>query len=339
MGFVLRVAVDAMGGDHAPSEIVKGVISAVKRTDDLQIFLVGSAEAIRKSIDMEIDSSRIEIINTEEVIGNHEDPGLAIRSKKKSSMVTAMQLVRNGDADAVMSAGNTGALMAGGLLFLERLNGIKRPALMTVVPTFEGHGQGTVVLDIGANMDAKPEHLLHYALMGRIYAREVLGKENPSVALLNVGTEESKGNMQVKNAYRLIKANVADFIGNVEAKEIFRCAADVLVCDGFVGNVLLKTIEGFARDVFGYLRKEIKNDLKARLASPLFRPIFKRISSSLDESEHGGSPLLGLKGVCFKCHGSSREKAIAQALIKQVYPFVNNGANKKIEEALGKILS
>lgn len=336
---MLRVAVDAMGGDHAPSEIVKGVISAVKRTDDLQISLVGSAEAIQKSIDMEIDSSRIEIINTEEVIGNNEDPGLAIRSKKKSSMVTAMQLVRNGDADAVMSAGNTGALMAGGLLFLERLNGIKRPALMTVIPTFEGQGQGTVVLDIGANMDAKPEHLLHYALMGRIYAREVLGKENPSVALLNVGTEESKGNMQVKNAYRLIKANVADFIGNVEAKEIFHCAADVLVCDGFVGNVLLKTIEGFARDVFGHLRKEIKNDFKVRLASPLFRPIFKRISSSLDESEHGGSLLLGLKGVCFKCHGSSREKAITQALIKQVYPFVHNSANKKIEDALSEILS
>lgn len=336
---MLRVAVDAMGGDHAPSEIVKGVISAVKRTDDLQISLVGSAEAIQKSIDMEIDSSRIEIINTEEVIGNNEDPGLAIRSKKKSSMVTAMQLVRNGDADAVMSAGNTGALMAGGLLFLERLNGIKRPALMTVIPTFEGQGQGTVVLDIGANMDAKPEHLLHYALMGRIYAREVLGKENPSVALLNVGTEESKGNMQVKNAYRLIKANVADFIGNIEAKEIFHGAADVLVCDGFVGNVLLKTIEGFARDVFRHLRKEIKNDFKARLASPLFRPIFNRISSSLDESEHGGSLLLGLKGVCFKCHGSSREKAITQALIKQVYPFVHNSANKKIEDALSEILS
>lgn len=334
---MLRVAVDAMGGDHAPSEIVKGVISAVKRTDGLKIFLVGSSEAIQKSLDKEIDSSRIEIINTEEVIGNHEDPGLAIRSKKKSSMVTAMQLVRNGEADAVMSAGNTGALMAGGLLFLERLSGIKRPALMTVIPAFEG--QDTVLLDIGANMDAKPEHLLHYALMGRIYSQEVLGRKNPTVALLNVGTEESKGNMQVKNAYRLIKANVADFIGNIEAKEIFHCTADVLVCDGFVGNVLLKTIEGFARDVFGYLRKEIKNDFKARLASPLFRPIFKRISSSLDESEHGGSLLLGLKGVCFKCHGSSREKAIAQALIKQVYPFVNNSANKKIEEALGKILS
>ncbi|MGI6317122.1 MAG: phosphate acetyltransferase PlsX [Dethiobacteria bacterium] len=175
--------------------------------------------------------------------------------------------------------------------------------------------------------------------MGRIYSQEVLGKKNPTVALLNIGTEESKGNMQVKNAYRLIKANVADFIGNVEAKEIFNCAADVLVCDGFVGNVLLKTIEGFARDVFGYLRKEIKNDFKTRLVSPLFKPIFKRISSSLDESEYGGSLLLGLKGVCFKCHGSSREKAIAQALVKQVYPFVHNGANKKIEEALDKILS
>ncbi len=334
---MLRIAVDAMGGDHAPSEIVKGVVSAVKRTAGFKIFLVGSAEAIQKNIDKEIDSSRIEIINTEEVIGNHEDPGLAIRSKKKSSMVTAMQLVRSGDADAVMSAGNTGALMAGGLLFLERLKGIKRPALMTVIPAFEG--RGTVILDIGANMDAKPEHLLHYALMGRIYSREVLGRENPTVALLNVGTEESKGNMQVKNAYRLLKANVENFIGNLEAKEIFHCAADVLVCDGFVGNVLLKTIEGFAGGFFGYLRKETKNNFKARLAYPLFRPIFKKISSSFDESEYGGSLLLGLKGVCFKCHGASREKAIAQALVKQVCPFVYHSANKKIEEALGKILS
>jgi len=329
---VLRVAVDAMGGDYAPSEIVRGAVSAVKRTRDLKIFLVGSAEAIKKSMGGEKDFSRIEIINAEEVIGNNEEPGLAIRSKKKSSMIKAIQLVRSGDADAVISAGNTGALMAGGLLFLGRLSGIKRPALMTVFPSFKG--QGTVVLDIGANMDAKPEHLLHYALMGRIYAREVLGKKNPRVALLNVGTEESKGNNQVKNAFRLIQANVDHFIGNVEAKEIFQNVTDVLVCDGFVGNVLLKTVEGLSRDIFGYLREEIKKDFKARLASPLFRSIFKKISASLDESEYGGSLLLGLKGVCFKCHGSSREKAINQALINQVYPFMQKKINKKIEEAL-----
>lgn len=329
---MLRVAVDAMGGDYSPSEIVKGVISAINRSDDLEILLVGSEEAIYNSTDRILDSTRIKIVNAEEVIGNDEEPSLAIRSKKKSSMVTAMRLVREGEADAVISAGNTGALMAGGLLFLERLSGIKRPALLTVIPAFKG--SGTVLLDIGANMDAKPEHLLHYALMGKIYAQEVLGKDNPRVALLNVGIEENKGNAQVKNAYQLIKGRVTTFAGNVEAKEIFQNTADVLVCDGFVGNVLLKTIEGMARDIFAYLQQEIRKDPKVYLASAMLTPIFKKIRSSLDESEHGGGLLIGLKGACFKCHGASKERAITQALLKQVYPFLKKNINKKIEEAL-----
>jgi len=328
----MRVAVDAMGGDYAPSEIVKGVISAINGSDDLEILLVGSEEAIRNSTDRELDPERIKIAGAEDVIGSDEDPGLAIRSKKKSSMVTAMRLVREGEADAIVSAGNTGALMAGGLLFLDRLSGIRRPALLTVIPAFKG--SGVVLLDIGANMDAKPEHLLHYALMGKIYAQEVLGKDNPRVALLNVGVEEKKGNLQVKNAYQLIKDRVDNFVGNVEAKEIFQDAADVLVCDGFVGNVLLKTIEGMARDIFAYMRQEIKKDQKAYHASEMLSPIFEKIRSSLDESEHGGGLLIGLKGVCFKCHGSSKEKAITQALLKQVYPFLKQNTNKKIEEAL-----
>ncbi|MDO9534599.1 MAG: phosphate acyltransferase PlsX [Bacillota bacterium] len=329
---MLRVAVDAMGGDYSPFEIVKGVISAVNGSDDLEILLVGSEEAIKNSTDRDLDPRRIKIINAEEVIGNNEDPGLAIRSKKKSSMVTAMRLVREGEADAVISAGNTGALMAGGLLFLDRLSGIKRPALLSVIPSFEG--SGVVLLDIGANMDAKPEHLLHYALMGKIYAKEVLGRDNPRVALLNVGIEEKKGNAQVKNAYQLIKDRVTNFVGNVEAKEIFQNTADVLVCDGFVGNVMLKTIEGMARDIFAYLRQEIKKDPKAYHASEMLNPIFEKIRSSLDESEYGGGLLIGLKGVCFKCHGASKEKAITQALLKQVYPFLKKNTNKKIEEAL-----
>jgi phosphate acyltransferase len=328
----MRVAVDAMGGDYAPSEIVKGVISAINGSDDLEILLVGSEEAIRNSTDRELDPERIKIVGAEEVIGSDEDPGLAIRSKKKSSMVTAMRLVREGEADAIVSAGNTGALMAGGLLFLDRLSGIRRPALLTVIPAFKG--SGVVLLDIGANMDAKPEHLLHYALMGKIYAQEVLGQDNPRVALLNVGVEENKGNVQVKSAYQLIKERVNNFVGNVEAKEIFQDAADVLVCDGFVGNVMLKTIEGMARDIFAYMRQEIKKDQKAYHASEMLSPIFEKIRSSLDESEHGGGLLIGLKGVCFKCHGSSKEKAIAQALLTQVYPFLKKNTNKKIEEAL-----
>ena len=329
---MLRLAVDAMGGDYAPSEIVKGAIAAVNKAEDLEIFLVGSREAICKSIGKEINSSRIKIIDTKEVIANNEDPGMAIRSKKNSSMVVAMHLVRDGQADAVISAGNTGALMGGGLLFLERLCGIKRPALLTVIPTLEG--DGTVVLDVGANMDAKPEHLLQYATMGQIYAREMLGKDNPRVALLNIGSEENKGNVQVKSAYRLFREHVHNFVGNMEAKEIFQGVTDVLVCDGFAGNVLLKAIEGFSRDIFAYLRKEINRSFQARLASALLSPVFKKVRSTLDESEYGGGLLIGVKGACFKCHGSSREKAITQAILKQVYPFVIKKTNQKIAEAL-----
>jgi glycerol-3-phosphate acyltransferase PlsX len=332
MGNLLRVAVDAMGGDNAPAEIVKGVISAVNRAMDLEVLLVGSAKAIYESIGHEINMPRIKVIDTEEVIGNDEDPGLAIRRKKKASMVVAMELVRHGEAEAVISAGNTGALMAGGLLFLGRLNGIKRPALLTVIPTFKGGG--IVLLDVGANVDAKPEHMLQYALMGKIYAQELLEKENPRIALLNVGSEENKGSAKIKTAYSLLKKNVHNFVGNVEAKDIFQNMTDVLICDGFGGNVLLKSIEGVSRDIFSYLHAEIKKDIKARVASTLLLSVFKRVRANLDESEHGGALLIGVKGVCIKCHGASNGKTIAQALLKQVYPFVNNMTNRKIEEAM-----
>ncbi|NMB41602.1 MAG: phosphate acyltransferase PlsX [Firmicutes bacterium] len=329
---MLRVAVDAMGGDHAPAEIVKGVVSAVNKMENLEVLLVGSRDSIKKSVGNKINDPRIRIINTQEVIAGDEDPGLAIRSKRNSSMMTAMHLVCHGKADAVISAGNTGALMGGGLLFLKRIKGIKRPALLTIIPALQGGG--TVLLDIGANMDAKPEHLLQYALMGRVYAREMLGKENPSVALLNVGSEGNKGNTQIKNAYQLFAGQDINFVGNVEATELFRNPANVLVCDGFVGNVLLKAIEGFSRDIFDYIRQEIAKDFKAWLASPMVLPVFQRARAVLDESEYGGSLLIGVRGVCFKCHGSSRERAIMQAILKQVYPFVHKNINQKIEKAL-----
>ncbi len=329
---MLRVAVDAMGGDYAPAEVIKGALGAISRKEDLQVFLVGSAEAIQKSIGNKLSTPRIKVIHTEEVIANNEDPGLAIFSKRKSSLITAMQLVRQGEADAVVSAGNTGALMGGGLLFLERISGIKRPALLTVIPAFKG--TGTVLLDVGANMDAKPEHLCHYALMGQIYAQEVLEKNQPRVALLNVGSEKNKGNAQVKSAFKLIQENVPNFIGNVEATEVFRNKTDVLVCDGFTGNVLLKTIEGLSSDLFAFLYQEINKDQRARVALAALRPAMQKIQAALDESEHGGSLLIGVKGVCFKCHGSSKEKAIRQAILKQVYPFISKNTNQKIEEAL-----
>lgn len=329
---MVRVAVDAMGGDHAPAEIVKGVLSAIEKKEDLEVLLVGQENAIRASVDQQINSPRIRIINANEVIGNDEDPGLAIRRKKEASMVVAMQMVRHGEADAVLSAGNTGALMAGGLLFLGRINGIKRPALLSVFPTFEGGGMA--VLDVGANMDAKPEHMFQYALMGQIYAREVIGKESPRVALLNIGSEENKGNHCTKSSYQVFKENFDTFIGNVEAKEIFQNVTDVLVCDGFVGNVLLKTIEGVSRDLFAFLKEEIQKDFKARLASTMLFSVFRRARASLDESEYGGAMLIGVKGACIKCHGASQSKAIMHALTKQAHPIVRNQTNAKIEHAL-----
>jgi len=329
---VLRVAVDAMGGDYAPEEIVKGVITAVKKADDMEFLLVGAEDSIKKCLGSELEHPRIKIINADEVIGSNEEPGLAIRRKKKASMVVAIQLVRSGEADAIITAGNTGALMAGSLLFLGRITGINRPALLAVIPTFEG--SGTVVLDVGANMDAKPEHMLQYSIMGKIYAQEVLKKDSPRTALLNVGSEENKGNAQVKSSYELFEKNLDNFVGNLEAKEIFRDTTDVLVCDGFVGNVLLKSIEGISRDLFAYLKEEINRDFLAKIASTMLLSVFNRVRSKLDESEHGGAPLIGIDGICIKCHGSSREKSISQALLKQVYPLVKNKANEKIEAAL-----
>ncbi len=329
---MLRVAVDAMGGDNAPGEIVRGALTALNKNRELEILLVGKEEAILQSADQNIDASRARIVHTDEVIGNDEDPGLAIRRKKKASMVAAMQLVRSGEADAVVSAGNTGALMAGGLLFLGRIHGIKRPALLTVIPTF--HGGGVVVLDVGANMDARPEHMLQYALMGEIYASEVLRKKEPRIALLNIGSEENKGNHQVKAAYSLFESRFQTFVGNVEAKELFQNKTDVLVCDGFVGNVLLKTIEGVSRDMFAFLKEEIRKDIMARLASTMLLSVFKRVRNSLDDSEHGGALLIGVKGACIKCHGSSSGRAISQAILKQAMPTVKHKTNQKISEAL-----
>jgi len=318
--------VDAMGGDFAPAEIVRGVLDAVEQIKDLEILLVGREDAIRRSIDREIDAGRVVIIHAEEVIGNNEDPGLAIRRKKTSSLVAAMQLVRSGQADAVLSAGSTGALMAGGLLFLGRLSGIKRPALLAEFPVFEG--ENVVILDVGANMDAKPEHLWQYALMGKVYAQEVLGKRNPRIALLNIGSEEKKGNAQIKRAHQLFKEKQQiNFVGNLEAIELFQNKTDIFICDGFVGNVFLKAFEGIARDIFAYLKNEFQKDTTV---SAVLLSFLQKLYTRLDESEYGGSVLIGVNGICIKCHGASRGKAVSQAL-KRAYFFAEKNTNHKIE--------
>ncbi|NLX91169.1 MAG: phosphate acyltransferase PlsX [Firmicutes bacterium] len=331
---MLQVAVDAMGGDFAPVEIVRGALDAVEQAGDLKVLLVGREEAIKQSIDRKTCSSRVVIVHADEVIGNNEDPGLAIRRKRKSSMVTALQLVRSGHADAVLSAGSTGALMAGGLLFLGRLRGIKRPALLTECPTFTG--DNIVILDVGANMDPKPEHLWQYAQMGKVYAQDVLGKPNPRIALLNVGIEDNKGNAKIKKTYQLFKENLSfNFIGNLEAKDLFHDKTDILICDGFVGNVFLKAYEGFAEYIFTYLKNEFQKDSNV---SAMFLPTLQKIYTRLDESEYGGAMLIGVNGICIKCHGASKRRAITQALLKHARLFAEKRTNIKIEEELEKTL-
>ena len=330
----MRIAIDAMGGDHAPGEIVAGALQAVREAGDLELFLVGREDAIRQSMKKDDDLNRVTIIHASEVIGNNEEPGLAIRRKKDSSMVAAFELVRTGQADAILSAGNTGALMAGGLLLLGRLAGVSRPALLAEIPVFEGGG--VVMMDVGANMDAKPEQLYQYALIGKIYAREVLEKPDPRIALLNVGVEENKGNAQIKKAYQLFVENGnINFIGNLEAEEIFRNRTDIIISDGFAGNVFLKAFEGISRDIFACLQSEILNGLEN---SAEFSSVLRKLYAKIDVAEYGGAVLIGINGICIKCHGASKARAVTQALLQRAYPFIKNNTNDKIKAELELIL-
>ncbi|MGM0688389.1 MAG: phosphate acyltransferase PlsX [Bacillota bacterium] len=329
----MRVAVDAMGGDYAPAEIISGALSALSHLDNLHIIFVGRENEVINSLGKkQYPRERIEICHASEVIKCDDDPGLSIRNKKESSMVKALQMVRAGEADAAVSAGNTGALMAGGLLFLGRLSGISRPALLTPMPSFSG--KPVLFLDVGANMDARPEQLLQYAHMGRIYAQQILGYPEPRVALLNVGVESNKGNSQVKKAYTLFKDHLPGFCGNVEGTEVFFNAAEVVVCDGFIGNIFLKTSEGLSRAILSYFRQQIPNKLSYKIGALLLKPVFLGLREKIDASGYGGAPLLGINGLCIKCHGSSKARSIEQALLKQAYPFVDKDVIRKLQSAL-----
>ena len=330
---MVKVAIDAMGGDNAPGEIIKGAILALSSLEDLYLILVGRKTEIEACLrDLNFSHPRLEIRHAEETICCDDDPGFSIRRKKQSSMVVAMQMVRNGEADAIISAGNTGALMAAGLLFLGRMGHISRPALLTPMPSFSG--RPVLYLDVGANMDARPVQLLQYAYMGRIYAQQVLGIAEPRIALLNVGVEANKGNSQVKKAYALFSESLPGFCGNIEGTEAYFDAADVVVCDGFVGNIFLKTSEGLSRAILSYFRKEILTSIRFKAGAFLLQPVFMGLKEQVDASGYGGAPLLGVKGLLVKCHGSSKARAIEQAIYKQVYPFIKNGVIRHFEKAL-----
>lgn len=310
----MLIAVDAMGGDNAPHEIIEGCIRAINRDSRVHIALVGPAETIHNLLKGK-EHSRLQVVDAPEVITNDDAPVEAIRKKRKSSMVIGMDMVKRGEAQAFISAGNTGALMAGALFRIGRIKGIDRPALAPIIPTLTG---GAMLIDAGANADCKPNNLLQFALMGSAYMDRVMGVDSPKVALVNVGTEPGKGNQLTKEAYKLLEDSSLNFIGNIEARDIPSGKADVLVCDGFVGNVILKLTEGLAMSIFGQLKKEFTASTLSKIAAALLKPGLVRFRNKMDYKEYGGAPLLGVDGGCIKAHGSSDARAIENAVMKAI---------------------
>ncbi len=328
----MKLAIDAMGGDNAPKEIVLGAMKAVETFPDIQIILVGDESRIKETL---IDHERISIIHTNEVILGTDEPARAVRRKKNASMVLAARQVADGLADACLSAGNTGALMAAGLFVVGRIAGIDRPALAPTLPTIEG--EGFLLLDVGANADAKPEHLLQYAIMGSIYCQKVRGQSSPRVGLLNIGTEEKKGNELTKHAFDLLKTANLNFVGNVEARDLLNGVADVVITDGFTGNMVLKTIEGTAFAMFKMLKSALTGSVKSKLAAAVLKPNLKELKNKLDYSEYGGAALFGLKAPVIKAHGSSNAQALFSA-VGQTREMVTNNVVSLIKQSVGEAI-
>ncbi|WP_163536761.1 phosphate acyltransferase PlsX [Gracilibacillus sp. YIM 98692] len=319
----MRIAIDAMGGDHAPKEIVRGAIKAVDQFDHLKITLIGDEEKIQKYLS---NHPSIEVIHTDEVISSNDEPVKAVRKKKNASMVLMANYVKEGHADACISAGNTGALMSTGLFVIGRIKGIDRPALSPTLPTV--NGDGFLLLDVGANVDSKPQHLQQYGVMGSIYMEKVRNIQRPRVGLLNVGTENGKGNDLTKKAYELLEQSPINFIGNVEARDLLDGAADVVVTDGFSGNVALKTVEGTALTLFSMLKDTFMSNTKTKIAAMLAKKDLRGLKDKLDYSEYGGAGLFGLRAPVIKAHGSSNQQAIYSAIQQAVNIVETNVVDK-----------
>lgn len=328
MNHKVVVALDAMGGDYAPVETVRGAVEAVAEHPEIKVILVGKEDAIREELEKYTYSQdNIEVKNATEIIEMGEVPTKAVREKKDSSLVVAMNLVRNDDADAVVSAGSTGAILVGGQLVVGRIKGIKRPALAPFLPTKKGF---SLLIDCGANVDARPEHLLQFAQMGSVYFENVMGKKKPTVGIVNIGTEEEKGNQLVKETYPLLKeCRDIHFIGSVEAREIVSGGCDILVCEAFVGNVILKFFEGVALTFLGCIKEGLLSSLRTKIGAVLIKPALKGLLKTFDVSSQGGAPLLGLKGLVVKAHGNSKSSEIRTA-IAQCIAFKENSINEKI---------
>ena len=326
------VALDAMGGDNAPKEMIKGAVQALEKTDAVQILLVGKEDVIRAELaQYTYDKTRIEIVNATEVIETAEPPVNAIRRKKDSSIVVGMKLVKEGQADAFVSAGSSGAVLVGGQVIVGRIKGVERPPLAPLIPTEKGV---SLLVDCGANVDARPSHLVQFAKMGSIYMEHVVGIKNPKVGIVNIGAEEEKGNALVKETFPLLKGEKnINFIGSVEAREIPHGQADVIVCEAFAGNIILKLFEGVGSVLISEIKKGMMGSLRSKIGALLVKPALKKTLKSFDSSEYGGAPLLGLNGLVVKTHGSSTKKEICNTII-QCVTFKEQKINEKIKESI-----
>ncbi|MCT4544211.1 MAG: phosphate acyltransferase PlsX [Vallitalea sp.] len=330
----ITISVDAMGGDNAPNEIVKGCIESINDDSNIKIYLVGNNIIINEQLEKyTYNKEQLEVVDAREIIEPCESPVMAIRRKKNSSLVKGLELVKEKKADAFVSAGSTGAILAGGTFIVGRIKGIERPALAPLIPNKKGV---SLLIDCGANVDSKASYLVQYAKMGSIYFENVLGIKNPKVALVNIGEEESKGNLLVRETYPLLQKENINFIGNIEAREIPQGKADILVCDAFVGNIILKYTEGFALTMFDMLKKALLQDTRSKIGTLLLKPALKKFKKGFDYTEYGGAPLLGLEGLVVKTHGSSDAKAVKNTIL-QCKKFANQQINQKIKQNINMI--
>lgn len=329
---MIKIAVDAMGGDNAPSEIVKGAVEAVSERPDITVCLTGQEDIIKKELEKyTYKKEQIDIVPASEVIETGEPPVNAIRKKKDSSIVVGMNLVKRGEADGFVSAGSSGAILVGGQVIVGRIKGVERPPLAPLIPTEKGF---SLLIDCGASVDARPSHLVQFAQMGSIYMEHVMGVKRPRVAIVNIGAEEEKGNALVKETFPLLKECPGiNFIGSIEAREIPHGGADVIVCEAFVGNVILKLYEGVGATMISMIKKGMMSSLRSKIGALLIKPALKSTLKSFDASQYGGAPLLGLKGLVVKTHGSSKANEVKNSII-QCIAFKEQAISEKIGQCL-----
>lgn len=332
MAEMVNVAIDAMGGDNAPLEIVKGAVEAINEEKAVKVFFVGKEAAIKEELSKyQYNAEQVEIVNADEVIEMAEPPVMAIRRKKDSSIVKALNLVKDGTCDAFVSAGSTGAVLVGGQLIVGRIKGIDRPPLAPLIPTAKG---ASLLIDCGANVDARPSHLVSFAKMGSIYMENVMGIKNPKVGIVNIGAEEEKGNALVKETFPLLKnCPEINFIGSVEARDIPNGECDVIVCEAFVGNVILKMYEGVGGVMLSKIKEGMMSTLRSKIGALLVKPALKKTLKAFDVEQYGGAPLLGLNGLVVKTHGSSKAIEVKNSVL-QCVTFKEQKINDKIKEQI-----